>query len=40
MSEEVCMKLSEETSQLIYMKYESVQEEYESFDEYMQELNT
>ena len=40
MSEDVCVKLSEETSQLIYMKYETVQDEYESFDEYMQELNT
>ena len=40
MSEQIEIELSEETSQIIFENYEQVKDKYESFDEYMQELNT
>lgn len=40
MSEQIEIELSEETSQMVHDKYESVKDNYESFDEYVQDLNT
>lgn len=39
MSEKIEIELSEETSQMLYDKYLTMQDKYESFDEYVKEVN-
>ena len=40
MSEQIEIQLSKETSQILYDDYEMKKDNYSSFDEYMQEINT